>query len=111
MTKLQKNRYETISRLMRSHGIQHKENLFISFWDLAFNINNTWQAKHFCDAEKFKTESTIDFVIPNYHLYFLFPAIKHGVRNTDIEVLKGKNQTEYLVMVDENQTKRSPHPA
>ena len=99
MTKLQKERYDIIRRLMLLRGIEFGNAVLITMWDLAGNINNTWNADKFVDSKKYKSVSTHGFVVPDHRLYDLFRGIRHGARKTDIELrISPKNKSEYLVI-------------
>ena len=43
----QKEREEAIMKICRNHGLKQKGHYIISFWDLAYHLNNCWYAPLF----------------------------------------------------------------
>lgn len=100
MTK-KEERLEIVERLMRSYGIEHGDKTFISLWDLAFNISNTWNTDKFIDIKKHP--GWVDMrhgraVMKRWRLYKLFRPIRHAVKGSYIEARTSyNNNSGYLV--------------
>ena len=99
MTKLTKKRIDIIKQVMDNHGIEFGNNIFISLWDLAHNINNTWKAEHFVNKNRFETEYSPKFALRSYQLPFLFNGIANAANKCSYVNLRKSytNGTEYLI--------------
>lgn len=105
MSKLKDKRYEVIRRITINHGIEFGDKIFISLWDLAMNINNLWEARNFVAKNKrekigkYYRGIGTRYVVNSWSLFELFPAIRHGVKDTDIELRESyNNKSEYLII-------------
>ena len=105
MTKLTAKRLEIIECIMRDYGIEYGALTLMSLWDLADNINNTWNAQYFVNTDRF--ESTMSekskFVLADCYRHHMFRAIRDAVRkkaySSCIYYRCGSNNVEYLVVV------------
>lgn len=100
MSKLTEKRIEIIDRLMRQYGIEHGDKIFISLWDLAYNINNTWNAKYFVNEKRFQSDSKHGYVLKFHQVHHFFRAIKATVKKSGWPELRESynNKSEYLVI-------------
>ena len=97
MSKLKARRLEIVKTVMRNRGIEHGDKCIISLWDLAYHINNRWDAKHFVNTKRFKSDSDRDFVLRQYNLGEMFRAII-GCMDSPLELRASyHNRSEYVL--------------
>ncbi len=101
MTKLQRKRYDAVVKAMKMYAIMHNDRYLISLWDLAWNLNNIWEAYLFVtnfDKIEYSTYNDMNcFAVKGYQVGKLINGIRHGIKNTLIKNIVGKNHNEYLV--------------
>lgn len=100
MSKLKQKRVEIIVKTINDYGIYYNHRYLISIWDLAYNINNTWNAKYFVNTKKYKSQhqGRFEYALLEYNISKIFRGIRHAVRNTHIALYESnKNRNEYLV--------------
>lgn len=88
MSILKNQRVEVIRQLMQSHGIEHGDKCVISFWELAYDINNTWRAELFVNRENYPYTmikrwgpGSEVLVLPDHKLGDLFRGIRHAIKD------------------------------
>ena len=98
MTKLIKKRVECLDRIIRQYGIEFGNHIFISMWDMAGNINNTWHAKDFVNIKRYPSSSKHGYVLADFCIHTMFKAIRDAVRKSGYIKLKESynNKSEYL---------------
>ena len=97
MTKLKLKRFDIIRQMMNGHGLELGDKVVISLWDLASNINNTWNAKYFVNTERFSSQHTSGYSLGSWQLWYLFRAIRHTVKGTRMKlVVSPRNKSEYI---------------
>lgn len=103
MTKLTEKRLKIIQHLMEQHAAYHAGSIVITVWDLAYNINNTWAAKHFLSKKQMQDYglpcSGRGITIQGHHLYELFRGIRNAIyKQNKIRLEQPKKGGEFLWM-------------
>ena len=95
----QQERAEKIIEITKRWGFEITPDKFIiSFWDLVFNLNNSWYAKLFIN-ERYKNpkhDSCIDWGIEYYNLYLFDRIINYTIaRMPNARKLLNKTSNNY----------------
>jgi hypothetical protein len=99
-------RKEAVMKVMKNYGIEHGQNCFMSMWDIAHGLNNTWKAPLFLTEKQVEGISLQHhvrgkFSIPSFELPQMFRAIRSVTRCVDSYPLELKkswfNKSEYLL--------------
>ncbi len=81
MSKLKTKRLKVVKQMMSNHGIQvDGEQTVMSLWDLAFNINNSWNSQYFVNMRKYPSKYDSGYALGSWQLWLIFRGIRHAVK-------------------------------
>lgn len=96
MSKLKQKRLLLVERTMRAGGIEHNGECLMSLWDMACNLNNCWNAKHFVNTKRFQSSHDRGFVLNDWQIGEMFNAIRGCVDSPLVLLVSPGNQSEYI---------------
>ena len=106
-TPLFKKRFELMREYAEKYGCEYDGKYIISFWELAFNLNNCWHACDFISSKKkayYQDKGLIThgkkWSLPDYALGAFRRPIKHVVNkhsSTTVEYKVCANYADYLI--------------